>query len=83
MTSYLFTVSERESVALLEEVYEGCWGFNGILAMSSLSCVFLAFNRSSVALGLVNVVLTVLLQFGLRSVMTIQVEIENLAVQAV
>ena len=65
--------SEQECAQLLEEVYAGCWGFNTILSMSALSCVFLAFNSASVGLGLVNVGATILTQFLLRSVMTLQV----------
>jgi hypothetical protein len=66
-------IPESEAAQLLEEVYAGGWGFNGILSMSALSCVFLAFNAASVSLGLVNVALTAAAQFGLRSIMSIQV----------
>ena len=70
---YHTCLTEPESAAMLEEVYSGCWGFNGILSMSALSCVFLAFNRASIGLGLVNVASTVIVQFGLRALMTLQV----------
>ena len=64
---------EPESSAILEEIYSGLWGLNTILSMASLSCVFFACNRASISLAIVNVAFTVLSQYGLRCVMTVQV----------
>ena len=64
---------EPESSAILEEIYEGLWGLNTILSMASLSCVFFACNRASISLAVVNVAFTVLAQYGLRCIMTVQV----------
>lgn len=57
----------------LPEVYDGLWGFNGIVAMTALSCVYFAFGSMSFLLGLVNVATTICVHFALRANMTVEV----------
>jgi len=65
----------------LEEVYCGVWGFQCILSMASLTCVFFAFNHASFSLGLVNCGATIFTHYGLREVLG-QVEPYNLNIEA-
>ena len=55
------------------EVYDGVWGYNTLLAMSSTSCVFFAFSGYSFILGLVNVGATGVSHYAMRTNMTLQV----------
>ncbi len=56
-----------------EEIYIGVWGYNGVIAMASVSCVFFAFNSMSFLLGIVNLLGTIGVQYGLRANMVLQV----------
>ncbi len=62
------------------EVYDGVWGYNGVIAMASVSCVFFAFNSMSFLVGLVNLVGTIGVQYGLRANMTLQVNARAIVV---
>ena len=55
------------------EAYDGIWGFNGVLAMACMSCVFYAFGPLSFTLGLVDCVAVAIAQYALRANMTLQV----------
>ena len=47
------------------EVYDGIWGYNSLLSMAAVSCVFYPLTVSSFLAGLVNVVTTVFIQKAL------------------
>ena len=49
-----------------QQVYDGIWGYNALLAMAAASCVFFPFSPTSLVTGLVNTVATVGIQQGLR-----------------
>lgn len=57
----------------LQEVYDGVWGYNAILSMASLSCVFFAFNSMSFLIGILNVLATVVAHYALRTNMFVKV----------
>ena len=57
----------------LWEVYDGIWGFNGVLAMGGVSCVFYAFGPMSFLLGIVDCVAVAIAHFALRANMALQV----------
>ena len=57
----------------LWEVYDGIWGFHGVLAMGGVSCVFYAFGPMSFILGLIDCVAVAVAHFALRANMTLQV----------
>ena len=59
-------------------MYDGVWGYNSLLAMSSVSCVFFAFSGGSFLLSVVNVGATGVAQYAMRTNMTIQVDIFEL-----
>merc|ERR1712106_48500 len=48
------------------QIYDGIWGYNALLAMAAASCVFFPFSPVSFVAGLVNTVVTVAIQQGLR-----------------
>ena len=54
-------------------VYAGIWGYNGVLAMPCISCVFYAFGKMSFLLGLVDTIAVGFAQYALRATMTLQV----------
>lgn len=56
-----------------QEIYDGVWGYNELLTMSCLSCVFFKFNLKSFVLGTVATAATSVVQFALRKNMTLQV----------
>jgi len=56
----------------LWEVYDGIWGFNGVLAMGGVSCVFYAFGPMSFLLGIVDCVAVAIAHFALRANMALQ-----------
>jgi len=56
----------------LWEAYDGIWGYNGVLAMPCISCVFYAFGKVSFLLGLVDTVAVAFAQYALRATMTLQ-----------
>lgn len=56
----------------LWEVYAGIWGYNGVLAMPCISCVFYAFGKMSFLLGLVDTIAVGFAQYALRATMTLQ-----------
>ena len=58
---------------LLIVAYDGLWGYNGVLAMPCISCVFYAFGKVSFLLGLVDTVAVAFAQYALRATMTLQV----------
>ena len=58
---------------LLIIAYDGIWGYNGVLAMPCISCVFYAFGKVSFLLGLVDTVAVAFAQYALRATMTLQV----------
>ena len=57
----------------IQEVYDGIWGYSAILSTCALTCVFFAFNQMSLLLGLVNLLGTIGVQYGLRTTLFIQV----------
>ena len=56
-----------------QEIYDGGWGYNELLTMASVSCVFFKFNHKSFILGTVATAATTVVQFALRKNMTLQV----------
>lgn len=58
----------------VSEVYSGLWGYNALLTMGAISCVFFAFNHQSFLMGLVATAATSVVQFALRVNMTGQVK---------
>jgi len=48
-----------------DQVYDGIWGYNSLLSMAAVSCVFYPLTVSSFLAGLVNVVATVFIQKAL------------------
>jgi len=54
-------------LADLQEVYDGVWGYNSLLAMAAVSCVFFPLTPASLVAGAVNTVATVGAQAGLRA----------------
>lgn len=46
-------------------VYDGLWGFNGILSAAAIGGFFFAFTLHSFASALANVIFTVLIQHAL------------------
>ena len=60
-------------VFLIFVVYAGIWGYNGVLAMPCISCVFYAFGKMSFLLGIVDTIAVGFAQYALRATMTLQV----------
>ena len=56
-----------------QEIYDGVWGYNELLTMASLSCVFFKFNHKAFILATVATAATTVAQFALRKNMTLQV----------
>ena len=56
----------------IQEVYDGVWGYNALLTMAAISCVFFAQNAHSLILGLLATAATSVVQFALRANMTLQ-----------
>ena len=50
----------------LQEVYDGVWGYNSLLTMAALSCVFYSFNHISFLFAAVGTAATAVAQFALR-----------------
>ena len=48
------------------QVYDGIWGYNGLLSMAAVSCVFFPFSPTSLLAGALNAVATVGVQAALR-----------------
>ena len=57
----------------IHKAYAGIWGYNGVLAMPCISCVFYAFGKVSFLLGLVDTIAVGFAQCALRATMTLQV----------
>ena len=57
----------------IQEVYDGIWGYSAILSTCALTCVFFALSPMSLLLGLVNLLGTIGVQYGLRTTLFIQV----------
>ena len=57
----------------LQEVYDGIWGYNAVIATASISCVFFAFSSMSFTLGMINLLATIGAQYALRATMVLQV----------
>ena len=66
----------------LWEVYDGIWGFNGVLAMGGVSCVFYAFGPMSFLLGIVDCVAVAIAHFALRANMALQVRLQTLQIES-
>jgi len=49
-----------------QQVYDGIWGYNALLAMAAASCVFFPFSPVSFLAGLANTVATIAIQQALR-----------------
>jgi len=49
-----------------QQIYDGIWGYNALLAMAAASCVFFPFSPVSFVAGIVNTVATVAIQQALR-----------------
>ena len=55
----------------------GIWGYNGLLSMAAVSCVFFPFTSSSFVAGLVNMAATVFVQRSLaRNMDTVSINIK-------
>lgn len=52
------------------EVYTGVWGYNALLTMAALSCVFFSFNHMSFLLGIMATLANVVVQCALKRNMT-------------
>lgn len=50
-----------------DQIYDGIWGYNGLLSMAAVSCVFFPFTPASFIAGLVNTVLSVFIQRALAN----------------
>ena len=48
-----------------DNVYNGLWGYNALLSMASVSCVFFPLTVTSFIAGLINVLATVFIQRAL------------------
>ena len=48
-----------------DNVYNGIWGYNALLSMASVSCVFFPLTVTSFFAGIVNVIATVFIQRAL------------------
>ena len=48
------------------QVYDGIWGYNSLLSMAAVSCVFFPFSPTSLLAGALNAVATVGIQAALR-----------------
>ena len=48
------------------QVYDGIWGYNSLLSMAAVSCVFFPFSPKSLMAGVLNAVATVGVQAALR-----------------
>lgn len=48
-----------------DQIYDGLWGYNGLLSMAAVSCVFFPLTVTSFLAGLANVVVTVFVQRAL------------------
>ena len=59
----------------LQEVYDGIWGYNAVIATASITCVFFAFSSMSFLLGMINLVGTIGAQYGLRATMVAHVSV--------
>ena len=58
------------------QVYDGIWGYNGLLSMAAVSCVFFPLTPSSFVAGLINTVLSVFVQRALAQNMnTVSLEL--------
>lgn len=49
-----------------QQVYDGIWGYNSLLSMAAVSCVFFPFTPASLTAGTVNALSTLLVQAALR-----------------
>ena len=58
----------------LQEVYDGLWGYNGVIASAAITCVFFAFNPMSFVLGMINLLGAIGAQYALRATMSLQVK---------
>ena len=47
-------------------MYDGIWGYNSLLSMAAVSCVFFPFSPKSLMAGVLNAVATVGVQAALR-----------------
>ena len=59
----------------VEEVYDGLWGYNAVIATASITCVFFAFNSMSFLLGMANLSANVCAQYALRATITKKVNL--------
>jgi urea transporter len=51
------------------QIYDGIWGYNSLLAMAAVSCVFFPFSPASFVAGLINTIGTVAIHAALRASM--------------
>merc|ERR550525_1968485 len=49
-----------------DQLYDGIWGYNSLLSMAAVSCVFFPLTANSLLAGTVNAVATVRIQAALR-----------------
>jgi len=49
------------------QVYSGLWGYNALLSMAAVSCVFFPFSPAAFMAGIVNTFATVGIQAGLKA----------------
>ena len=55
---------------LYHQVYQGLWGYNPLLSMAAVSCVFITPSASSLLTAMVNTVLTVCMQKAILGTLT-------------
>jgi urea transporter len=72
-----------EGLALLPvvdyvDIYDGIWGYNALLTMAAISCVFYSFNERSALLGVLATIATTVAQFALKKNMVDQVRKINI-----
>ena len=72
-TGNIFTGALLLPLEEIEEVYQGVWGYNSLLTMAALSCVFYSFNAHSVLMSATATLACVVAQFALRANMFVQV----------
>ena len=63
--------------AQYHQIYQGLWGYNPILSMAAVSCVFLPFSGTSLLAGTVNTVATIFIQKAIIRTMTKVMEQKN------
>ena len=72
LVGVVFSVGQ-EDAKVLDEVYNGIWGYNAVIGLASVSCVFFAIGGMSFLMALINVGLIGMMQLGFRHALYVQV----------